>query len=60
MARLGSVLFSQHLISVEVAGTLLLAALVGAISIAIHGKRRLETQVEEALRHDVDKAEARA
>jgi NADH-quinone oxidoreductase subunit J len=60
MARLGGVLFSQHLISVEVAGTLLLAALVGAISIAIHGKRRLETQVEEALRHDVDKAEARA
>jgi NADH-quinone oxidoreductase subunit J len=59
MARLGGVLFSQHLISVEVAGTLLLAALVGAISIAIHGKRRLETQVEEALRHDVDKAEAR-
>lgn len=60
MARLGSVLFSQHLISVEVAGTLLLAALVGAISIAIHGKRRLETQVEEALRHDVDRAEAAA
>lgn len=60
MARLGSVLFSQHLVSVEVAGTLLLAALVGAISIAIHGKRRLETQFEEALRHDVDKAEARA
>ena len=60
MARLGGVLFSQHLVSVEVAGTLLLAALVGAISIAIHGKRRLETQVEEALRHDVDKAEARA
>jgi NADH-quinone oxidoreductase subunit J len=59
MARLGGVLFSQHLISVEVAGTLLLAALVGAISIAIHGKRRLETQVQEALRHDVDKAEAR-
>ena len=34
--------------------TLLLAALVGAVSIAIHGKRRLETQVEEALRHDID------
>jgi NADH-quinone oxidoreductase subunit J len=60
MARLGGVLFSQHLISVEVAGTLLLAALVGAISIAIHGKRRLETQVQEALRHDVDNVEARA
>ena len=58
LSTLGSVLFSQHLISVEVAGTLLLAALVGAVSIAIHGKRRLETQVEEALRHDVDGTEA--
>jgi NADH-quinone oxidoreductase subunit J len=60
MANLGKVLFSQHLVSVEVAGTLLLAALVGAISIAIHGKRRLETKVEEALRHDVASTEARA
>ena len=60
MANLGRVLFSQHLVSVEVAGTLLLAALVGAISIAIHGKRRLVTKVEDALRHDVDKTEARA
>jgi NADH-quinone oxidoreductase subunit J len=60
MASLGSVLFSQHLVSVEVAGTLLLAALVGAISIAIHGKRRLQTQVEEALRHEAAAAEARA
>lgn len=51
MARLGAVLFSQHLISVEVAGTLLLAALVGAVAIAAHGKqRRLEIQVEEATR----------
>lgn len=60
MANLGKVLFSQHLVSVEVAGTLLLAALVGAISIAIHGKRRLETKVEEALRQDVSATEARA
>jgi NADH-quinone oxidoreductase subunit J len=60
MANLGRVLFSQHLVSIEVAGTLLLAALVGAVSIAIHGKRRLETQVEEALRHDIDRAEAAA
>jgi NADH-quinone oxidoreductase subunit J len=50
MARLGAVLFSQHLISVELAGTLLLAALVGAVAIAIQGKRRLETQIEEATR----------
>jgi NADH-quinone oxidoreductase subunit J len=60
MANLGRVLFSQHLVSVEVAGTLLLAALVGAVSIAIHGKRRLETQVEEALRQEASAAEARA
>lgn len=60
MANLGRVLFSQHLVSVEVAGTLLLAALVGAVSIAIHGKRRLETQVEEALRQEASPAEARA
>lgn len=50
VARLGTVLFSQHLISVEIAGTLLLAALVGAVAIAIQGKRRLETQIEEATR----------
>ena len=50
MARLGAVLFSQHLIGVEVAGTLLLAALVGAVAIAAHGKRRLQTQIEEATR----------
>ncbi len=50
MARLGAVLFSQHLVSVELAGTLLLAALVGAVAIAAHGRRRLETQIEEAAR----------
>ncbi len=36
MAKLGGELFSRHLISVEIAGTLLLAALVGAIAIVIH------------------------
>ena len=50
MARLGAVLFSQHLVSVELAGTLLLAALVGAVAIAAHGKRRLATQIEDAMR----------
>lgn len=50
MARLGAVLFSQHVISVELAGTLLLAALVGAVAIAAHGKRRLATQIEDAMR----------
>jgi NADH-quinone oxidoreductase subunit J len=39
MANLGRRLFSEQLIAVEVAGTLLLAALVGAIAIAIHGKQ---------------------
>jgi NADH-quinone oxidoreductase subunit J len=50
MANLGSRLFSEHLISVEIAGTLLLAALVGAIAIATYGKPRLGERIEEALR----------
>jgi NADH:ubiquinone oxidoreductase subunit 6 (subunit J) len=33
MAHLGSVLFGKHLIAVEVAGTLLLVALVGTVAI---------------------------
>lgn len=49
MASVGRALFSQHLISVEIAGTLLLAALVGSVAIAIQGKPRLETRIEEAL-----------
>ena len=39
VARLGSVLFSRHLVAIEVAGTLLLAALVGAVAIVAHGKQ---------------------
>lgn len=38
MERLGAQLFSRHLIAIEVAGTMLLAALVGAVAIAIHSK----------------------
>lgn len=38
MAHLGAQLFGRHLISVELAGTLLLVALVGAISIVIQGR----------------------
>jgi NADH-quinone oxidoreductase subunit J len=49
VANLGGHLFSEHLISVEVAGTLLLVALVGAIAIAIQGKPRLAQRIEEAL-----------
>lgn len=40
MARLGAAMYSQHLVAVEVAGTLLLVALVGAIAIVIHGRQR--------------------
>jgi NADH-quinone oxidoreductase subunit J len=50
MANVGKHLFTEHLISVELAGTLLLAALVGAVAMAIQGKPRLATQIEEALR----------
>lgn len=38
MARLGGTLFSRYLVGVEVAGTLLLAALVGAVAIVAHSK----------------------
>jgi|GEM_PF-81898 len=38
VAKLGAVLFSQHLIAVEVAGTLLLIALVGAVAILSHDR----------------------
>ena len=38
MARLGSQLFSRYLVSVEVAGTLLLVAMVGAVAILIQGR----------------------
>jgi NADH-quinone oxidoreductase subunit J len=38
LARLGAELFSRHLVAVELTGTLLLVALVGAIAIVIHGR----------------------
>ncbi len=38
MDHLGAQLFSRHLIAVEAAGTMLLAALVGAVAIAIQSK----------------------
>ena len=50
VANLGRRLFGEHLLSVEVAGTLLLVALVGAVAIAIQGKPRLAQRIEEALR----------
>ncbi|MCO6459091.1 MAG: NADH-quinone oxidoreductase subunit J [Pirellulaceae bacterium] len=48
MARFGAELFSRELVSVEVAGTLLLVALVGAIAIMIQGRR--QAQAEESAR----------
>ncbi len=38
VARLGAYLFTRHLIGVELAGTLLLAALVGAVAITMFGR----------------------
>ena len=39
MAKLGSHLFAYHLVAIEVVATLLLVALVGAISIVIQGRK---------------------
>ena len=50
VANVGRRLFAEHLLSVELAGTLLLVALVGAVAIAIQGRPRLAERIEEALR----------
>ena len=50
MATLGRHLWSEHLISIELAGTLLLVALVGAVAIVSYGRPRLGDRIEEALR----------
>jgi NADH-quinone oxidoreductase subunit J len=50
MANLGRHLFSEQLVAVELAGTLLLVALVGAVAIAMQGRTRLGDRIEEALR----------
>lgn len=50
MANLGRHLFSEQLIAVELAGTLLLVALVGAVAIAMQRRPRLERAIEEVLR----------
>ena len=39
MAHLGGQLFSRYLLAIEVAGTLLLVALVGAVAIVVHEQR---------------------
>jgi NADH-quinone oxidoreductase subunit J len=43
MAKLGGQLFSRYLLAIEVAGTLLLVALVGAVAIVVHEQRNRET-----------------
>lgn len=50
MANLGRTLWTEHLISIELAGTLLLVALVGGIAIVHQGRPRLAERIEEALR----------
>lgn len=47
VARLGGQLFAKHLVSVEVIGTILLVALVGAIAIVIQGNPRRKTVAQE-------------
>jgi NADH-quinone oxidoreductase subunit J len=42
VARLGAELFGRHLLAVEVAGVLLLAALIGAIAVVARGEAALE------------------
>jgi NADH-quinone oxidoreductase subunit J len=39
VARLGGQLFARHLISIEIAGLLLLVALIGAVALAAHARR---------------------
>lgn len=46
MAAFGGYLFSRHLIALEVAGTLLLAALVGAVGMSLQGKYAREAAHE--------------
>jgi NADH-quinone oxidoreductase subunit J len=43
MAQLGGQLFSRHLLAVEIAGTLLMVGLVGAVVIVAHGNTREST-----------------
>jgi NADH-quinone oxidoreductase subunit J len=47
VAKLGAQLFSRHLIAVEVAGTLLLVALVGAVAIVTHSRSKGSAAAEE-------------
>jgi NADH-quinone oxidoreductase subunit J len=48
VAHLGRELFTTHLVAVEVAGTLLLAALVGAVAIVAHNRQGAERSPGDA------------
>jgi NADH-quinone oxidoreductase subunit J len=48
MAHLGGQLFTRHLIAIEVVGTLLLVALVGAVAIVMGGPRGVPSRPESA------------
>ncbi len=48
VATLGGQLFTKHLVAIEVAGVLLLVALVGATTIATHGRRKATPPDETA------------
>lgn len=52
VARLGAQLFTRHLVAIEIGGTLLLVALVGAVAIAIHGKPRGTAALEGGVDHE--------
>lgn len=58
MARLGGQLFSRHLVAIEVAGTLLLVALVAAVAIVAHGRgvSTLATELRIVTRRPSSKA----
>ena len=49
VARLGAELFGRHLLAVEVAGVLLLAALIGAIAVVSRGEAALEEERRSAI-----------
>jgi NADH-quinone oxidoreductase subunit J len=53
VAKLGEQLFSRYLLAIEVAGLLLLVALVGAAAIAVHSRRGLlQVSDAQAIIHD--------
>jgi NADH:ubiquinone oxidoreductase subunit 6 (subunit J) len=47
VATLGGQLFGRHLIAIEVAGTLLLVALVGAVAIVAHDRTKLKADARQ-------------